>query len=142
MFELPVVSGTTVSEVKMGTDITIHIEYKYQQECAWSYLTRFDTHMRHYGMFALMADARDVEGIEPLFVARGFPADKISAYNFDGINDYGVSWLTCDEFSRVVRATREQCGTVAFDAAVLMDILIALKKRGAVDSRIVFWFDS
>lgn len=129
----------------MGTDITIFVEYQWNKDDDWESLGEFDHGcIRHYAMFKIMADARDVSGVNPLYGTRGFPPDASISYarKFDDTNDYGQSYLNCTEFQKVLDETHRQCGEVGFIMRVLGDHLLSLKRQGAHDSRIIFWFDS
>ena len=128
----------------MGTDINIIIEYR--MPCR----DRFDWYNfdaicmnRNYLMFSLMAGIRVAPPVEPMFDPRGFPPDMhpgryMGDFEPDG---FAASWLSRDEFERVMVAYRESETQNDFDYSVLMDILNSLISNGAEESRIVFWFD-
>lgn len=127
----------------MGTDIEIHVEYKWEGAENYSYLCEFEDSPRYYGLFGVMANVRTPNDIEPLFEVRGFPmglAQRYTAYSEEC--DHGPSYLTCDELSEVLKSLEAQGYEKCFPFHVLSDLLFSLKKHGAEESRIIFWFNS
>lgn len=131
----------------MGTDINVMVEYRMPE------LDHFDQFNfdvicldRNYLMFSLMAGVRPYPESIPVFEPRGFPPDrnfkKSGLYHEYEPNGHTPSWLTRDEYHQVIKEYHNNAELIDFDYRVLGDLLDSLMKNGAVEARVVFWFDS
>lgn len=120
----------------MGCDIHAYIEIPLaHRPTGWDFFAKLDVD-RNYSLFGLMAGVR---AERKLFDPKGIPRRmslEVSDEWDGGIGWHTPSWLTADEFARVV----DELDAPPVPYAQARAILAALRELPG--SRLVFWFDN
>ncbi len=130
----------------MGCDIHLHVEVNIDGK--WEHF-HAPFIWRNYTLFAMMADVRNYEHIDPISKPRGFPEDisYISRKHFEMYErDYhSASWLSGEEYRKLANQYSEMVrkeGNERYMGFELEEMKMDISIFDYKDLRLVFWFDN
>lgn len=142
----------------MGCDIHCHVEIKIDGKWEHYNMPRVG---RNYRLFALLADVRNYDGIEPISPVKGIPGDLSLLTRLDaeywGTDGHSHSWLSVEEMKRLdLRKEEALHPGMTWNAHGIEGVFGYLdgnswggfvdypedRRKYAEDYRLVFWFDN